>query len=39
VVQGLGFNRMRLIMVAGSGTTKGTPITVYVSPQRSGTRA
>lgn len=39
VVQGLGFNRMRLVMVAGSGTTKGTAVTVYVVPQRPGTRA
>lgn len=39
VVQGTGFNRLRLVMVAGSGTTAGATVTVYVVPQRNGTRA
>lgn len=39
VVQGMGFNRLRLLMVAGSGTTAGTSVTVYVVPQRIDTRA
>jgi hypothetical protein len=39
VVQGMGFNRLRLIMVAGSGTNAGVAVTVYVVPQRNGTRA
>lgn len=39
VVQGMGFNRIRLVMVAGSGTSAGTSVTVYVVPQRNGTRA
>lgn len=38
-VQGLGFNRMRLVMVAGTGTSAGAAVTVYVVPQRNGTRA
>jgi hypothetical protein len=37
VVQGLGFNRLRLLFVAGSGTTAGAPISAYVIPQRAGT--
>jgi hypothetical protein len=39
VVQGTGFNRLRLVMVASSGTTAGASVTVYVVPQRNGTRA
>ena len=39
VVQGMGFNRLRLVMVAGSGTSAGTSVVVYVVPQRNGTRA
>jgi hypothetical protein len=39
VVQGTGFNRLRLAMIAGSGTTAGVSVKVYVVPQRNGTRA
>jgi hypothetical protein len=33
-VQGQGFDRVRLVMVAGSGTTAGAPVKVYVTAQR-----
>jgi hypothetical protein len=33
-VQGQGFDRLRLVMVAGSGTTAGAPVKVYVTTQR-----
>jgi hypothetical protein len=38
VVQGTGFNRIRLLMVANSSTSAAATVTVYVVPQRAGTR-
>jgi hypothetical protein len=35
VVNGAFSDRMRLVMVAGTGTTAGTPVVVRVAPQRS----
>jgi hypothetical protein len=34
VVNGAFSDRMRLVMVAGSGTTAGAPVTVRLTPQR-----
>lgn len=39
VVQGMGYNRLRLAMIAGTGTTAGVPVTMYVAAQRNDTRA
>jgi hypothetical protein len=38
VVNGAFSDRMRLVMVAGSGTTVGAPVVVRLSPQRSRLR-
>ena len=37
VVNGTFSDRLRLVMVAGSGTSAGAPVTVRVQPQRSET--
>jgi hypothetical protein len=39
VVNGAFGDRMRLVMVAGSGTSAGAPVKVTIAPQRSGSTA